>query len=409
MTARDPHYDRAMRRLLSLTLIAACSSKKATPPDPPPAPKPEQPLRDAVGDADLRALVYDWLSEQACVRMMNHFSGIKDRLRKDVIDGQIWIRGCKITNDGKQLVAEVSGSGWQWQHVVQKKAGGTFEVNQYVKFEVTAKLAGTADLAYSPKDHVASVWFTPTAKADVQFKPIGEIEVNRDDTWSSILGGAATLIGESPDDKAEQTADQKGTEAFEQQAARGFEVAVDLCSNTTRMALKRLPKGQMPKPTVGETHKLKLEVQNYGVMMYGPYVQPEGLTLDVEVSGGSLKVNLACLKEAEETAQNFLDNKPNEAKAIAGELETGHAKLKLPHERCPVVLVVRSVQPQPVMLSFVRPQSETMRAAGGPLASCRSTADAVSNEMRAEAKKEQAQAAATTPGSGAGSDAKPKK
>lgn len=398
-----------MRRLLSFALIAACSSKKATPPDPPPPQHPEQPLRDAVGDADLRALVYDWLSEQACVRLKNHFSGIKDRTRKNVIDGQVWIRDCKITNDGKQLVADVSGSGWQWQHVVQKKAGGTFEVNQYVKFAVTAKLAGTADLAYSPKDHVASVWFTPTAKADVQFKPIGDIEVNRDDTWSSMLGGAASLIGESPDDKAEQTADQKGTEAFEQQAARGFEIAIDLCSATARMALKRLPKGQMPKPNVGETHEMQIEVQNYGVMMYGPYVQPEGLTLDVEVTGGAAKVNLACAKEAEETAQNFLDNKPNEAKAIAAELVTGHAKLKLPHERCPVVLVVRSVQPQPVMISFVRPQREATRAAGGPLASCRSTADEVSTDMRAEEHKEREQAAAAGSGAGSGAVAKPKK
>jgi hypothetical protein len=74
-----------------------------------------------------------------------------------------------------------------------------------------------------------------------------------------------------------------------------------------------------------------------------------------------------------------------------------------------VVLVVRSVQPQPVMLSFVRPQRETMRAAGGPLASCRTTADSVSNEMRAEEHKEQAQAAAVQAGSGSGSASKPKK
>lgn len=388
-----------MRRLLSLATVAAtlaaCSSKKETPPEPSLPPSPEQPLRDAVGDADLRALIYDWLSVQACERITNHFSGIKDRERKDVINGQVWLRKCKITNDGKQLTAAIEGSGWQWQHKVEKKGGGTFEINQYVKFDVTAKLHGTADLAYSPKDHVASVWFTPTAPAEVNFKPIGDIEVNRDDTWSSIVGGAASLIGESPENKAEQTANQKGTEAFAQQAARGFEVAVDLCSNTTRMALKRLPKGQMPKPTVGETHKVQVEVQGYGVIMYGPYIQPEGLTFDVEVTGGALKVNLACAKEAEETAVNFLSDKPNTAKPLAAELVTGHAKLKLPHERCPVVLVIRSVQPQPVMMSFVRPQREAMRAAGGPLAACTSTAEAVSSQMRAEEHKERAAAAAS--------------
>jgi len=399
-----------MRRILSLATIAAtlaaCSSKKETPPDPVKPPPPAQPLRDAVGDADLRALIYDWMSVQACERITNHFSGIKDRNRKDVINGQMWLRKCKITNDGKQLTANVEGSGWQWQHKVEKKGGATFEVNQYVKFDVAAKLYGTADLAYSRKDHVASVWFTPTAKPEVNFKPIGDIEVNRDDTWSSIVGGAASLIGESPENKAEQSASKKGKDAIEEQAERGFEVAVDLCSNTTRMALARLPKGQMPKPTVGETHKVQVEVQSYGVIMYGPYVQPEGLTLDVDVTGGALKVNLACVKDAEETALNFLADKPNTAKPIAAELVTGHAKLKLPHERCPVVLVIRSVQPQPVMLSFVRPQREAMRAAGGPLAACNSTADVVSDQMRAEEHREKAAAAAATPNEGSASPKK---
>jgi len=382
-----------MHRLASFALIAACSHRKETPPEPVVPPSPEQPLRDAVGNSDLRDLVNDWISAQACERMKNHFSGIKDRARKDTITGQIWIRDCKIANEGKQLVANVSGSGWQWQNKVEKKAGGTFEVNQYVKFDVSARLAGTIDLAYSPKDHVASFWFTPTEKPDVKFTPIGDIQVDRDDTWSSILGGAASLIGESPEDNAEKTASDKGTQAFAQQAERGFEVAVDMCSNTIRMALKRLPKGQMPKPTVGETHALKVEVQNYGVMMYGPFIEPEGLTLDVEVTGGSMKANLACAKEAELTAQNFLDNKPNTAKPLKAELVTGRMKLEVPAERCPVVLVMRSVQPQPVQLSFVRPKAEATRAAGGPLAPCRSTADGVSDQMRIEERKERMQAA----------------
>ncbi|MEO8552314.1 MAG: hypothetical protein ABI678_20195, partial [Kofleriaceae bacterium] len=255
-----------MRRLLCVVMIAACSSKKETPPDPPPVQKPEEPLRDAVGDADMRALVYDWLAAQACHKAAHHFSGIKDPTRKGIVNGQIWIRDCKITNEGKQLVAEIAGSGWQWQHKVEKKAGGTFEVNQYVKFSVTAKLAGTVDLAYAPKNHVASLWFTPTAPAAVEFKPIGDIDVNRDDTWASIIGGVGSLVGESPEDSAESTADKKGTTAFKDQIAKGFAVGVDLCSNTTRVSLKRLPKGEMPKASVGETHKVEVEVQNFGVL-----------------------------------------------------------------------------------------------------------------------------------------------
>jgi len=106
-----------------------------------------------------------------------------------------------------------------------------------------------------------------------------------------------------------------------------------------------------------------------------------------------VKANLACLKDAEVTAQSFLDNKPNIAKPLKAELVTGRMKLKLPAERCPVVLVIRSVQPQPVQLSFVRPKAEATRAAGGPLAACRSTADGVSDAMRIEEQKERIQAA----------------
>ena len=70
-----------MRRILAYALIAACSSKKETPPDPPPEPKPEQPLREAVANKDILALVYDYIAAQACDKALHHFSGIKDRAR----------------------------------------------------------------------------------------------------------------------------------------------------------------------------------------------------------------------------------------------------------------------------------------------------------------------------------------
>lgn len=372
-----------MHRILGLVLIAACSSKKQTPPDPPVLPHPERPLRDAVGDADLRALVYDWLSTKACEKALHRFSGIKDRTRKGIINGQLWVRGCKITSDGSRLLAEVSGEGWQWQHVVQKKAGGTFEVNQYVKFAVTAKLGGTVDLAYSPKTHVASLWFTPSGPAAVDVKPVGEIAVDRDDTWSSIIGGVGSLVGESPEDNADDAASEKGGAAFQQQIARGFGIGIDLCTNTTRMAAIRLPKGEMPKASVGETHKVEVEIQGYGVIMYGPYDAEGGMTLDVDVTGGPAKVNLGCLDEAEQTAQAFLDDKANSAPPIKSALITGHAVLKAPRERCRVVVVLRSVQPAPVQVSFVRPAREATAAAGGPFAECGRT-QPLGGEPRAE-------------------------
>jgi hypothetical protein len=357
-----------MKRLVLVALVA-CSSKSKAPPDAAPPP-PEAPLRDATGDADVRILVADLLAGRACDQAVRHFGGMKDKDRKQIITGEVWIRDCKITNDGAKVTAEISGNGWQWVEKSQKKAGATFDVKQYVKFAITAKLSGIVDVAYDPTKHIASLWFTPSGEPAVDFKPIGDIEVERDSAWAEAIGGVGSLIGNSPEDAADTAATDQGKQAVKKVATRGFELAVDLCHNVTRMSKKRLPRGQMPKASVGETDKVAIEVQNYGVMVEGPYDAHEGMTIETDVTGGAAKVNLACLVEGEATAQAFLDGKTNTAKPLKSELVTGHATLKVPKEHCPVVVVIRSVQPNPVTVSFVRPAHESTESKGGPLARC---------------------------------------
>ena len=144
---------RAMKRLVLVALVA-CSSK--TPPPDAPPPPPEAPLRDAIGDADVRILVADLLAGRACDQAVHHFGGMRDKVRKQVITGDVWIRDCKMTNDGTKVTAEISGNGWQWIEQSQRKAGGTFDVKQYVKFGVTAKLSGVIDVAYDPPNRCDS-------------------------------------------------------------------------------------------------------------------------------------------------------------------------------------------------------------------------------------------------------------
>ncbi|MEO8844079.1 MAG: hypothetical protein ABI591_16270 [Kofleriaceae bacterium] len=357
-----------MKRLI-VTALVACSSKSKVPPDATP-PLPEAPLRDATGDADMRVLVADLLAGRACDQAIHHFGGIRDKVRKHVITGEVWIRGCKITNDGTKVTAEISGNGWQWVEKSQKKAGGTFDVNQYVKFGVTAKLTGVIDVGYDPAKHIASLWFTPSGEPAVEFKPIGDIEVERDSTWADAVGGLGSLIGRSPEDAADDAASGQGKQAVKKAAAKGFELAIDLCHNITRISKQRLPKGEMPKPSMGETDKVSIEVQRYGVMIEGPYDAHAGMTIETEVAGGAAKVNLACLADGETTAQAFLDEKANTAKPLESQVVSGHATLKVPKERCPVVVVIRSVQPNPVTVSFVRPAHEATESKGGPLARC---------------------------------------
>jgi hypothetical protein len=358
-----------MKRLVLVALVACSAKNKALPPDasPPPA---EPPLRDATGDHDVRILVADLLAGRACDQAVHHFGGIRDKLRKQVITGEVWIRECKITNDGTKVTAEISGNGWQWIAKSQKKAGGTFDVKQYVKFAVTAKVSGIVDVAYDPPKHIASLWFTPSDEPTVDFKPIGEIEVESDSTWAAAIGDLGSLVGSSPEDAADAAAADQGKQAVKKVTIKGFELAIDLCNNVSRISKKRLPKGQMPKPSTGETDKVAIEVQNYGVMIEGPYDAHAGMTIETDVTGGAAKVNLACLAEGEATAQAFLDEKTNTAKPLKSELISGHATLKVPKEHCPVVVVIRSVQPNPVTVSFVRPAHEATESKGGPLARC---------------------------------------
>ena len=94
------------------------------------------------------------------------------------------------------------------------------------------------------------------------------------------------------------------------------------------------------------------------------------MTIDINVMGGAASVNLACVADGEATAQAFLDDQVNTAKPLKSTIVTGRTTLSVPHEQCPVVVVIRSVQPTPVQVSFVRPAREATASLGGPLARC---------------------------------------
>lgn len=352
-------------------VVAACSrahhDKQATPAA---VAKPRMPLRDAVGDQDMRALVADLASAKACEQFEHTMKGLLDEHDPARITGVLWIRRCHITLDGTQIVFAIGGNGWQWNETTQHKAGGTFVVKQWVTFGVDITLHGALDLAYDRDAHVVSAWYTPVSPPQVRFTPMGKVAVDARGAWSSIVGSLGTVFGSSPDKQGTKQARAQGLAQFRKAFAQGFSITANLCTSTIRFSLQKPPKGQMGPAEIGQTEQVAAELQPNGVMTFGPFPAPAGMTIDASVEGGAARLYLACLDQAEAVADAFVEGRSNNAKSLEAQVVSGKAILKAPREGCRFAVVARSILPKPVMVRFARPSHEATSAAGGPIVPC---------------------------------------
>ncbi len=254
----EPRWSTALGALL-VGLAAACKgdpAPAATAQATAPAPSTKPVERGAVGDSDLRIMLTELASAKACELVRGQFRPLRAPDRDDVVTGILWIRECKVTNVGTKVTLTLAGNGWQWAQQQQHKAGGTFAIQQYVKFAMTATIPGALDIAYAPRDHIVSLWFTPASPPEVTFTPVGDIDVDRKGAWSSIVGAVASLFGQSPEHLAKGEARAQGSDQLEKQLADGLSITIDLCSGLSRFHLGREPKGALNKPDAGETKKV---------------------------------------------------------------------------------------------------------------------------------------------------------
>jgi hypothetical protein len=361
-------------RWLPCCLIVLGACKQDEPPPPPPKPAPpaaKAPIRGAAGDEDLRVMLADLASAKACEMMEGQFRGTRAPDRPGVVTGVLWIRDCQITNDGTRVSFRMIGNGWQWSDQKKQKAGGTFHVQQYVRFGVDVTIPGAFDLAYDRRDHVVSLWFTPSGPPKIDFQPVGEVEVDREGAWSSVVGALGSVFASSPEDMAEREAKKQGTGQFRDTLADGLGVTIDLCTGLSRFNLGRRQKGQMQRPDVGETHRVPVEIQPGGVMLAGPQLAGNGMTVHAETTAGAARVELVCAKDAEEIAGAFLAGRDVAARSLGGVDVRGKATVKIKPASCPVVAVARALDGKPATVSWLRLPSEIARSTGGPILRCK--------------------------------------
>jgi hypothetical protein len=358
-------------------VVAACQrapsvEQNAHAAEPVPSAKPVE--RGAVGDSDLRVMLTELASAKACELIRGQFRPLRAADRPDVVTGILWIRECKISNVGTQVTVALSGSGWQWAAQEQHKAGATFAIQQYVKFGMTASIPGALDIAYAPSDHIVSLWFTPATPPEVTFTPLGDIDVDRKGTWSSVVGAVASVFGQSPEHLANGAAKEQGGHELEKQLADGLSLTINLCTGLARFHLGREPKGTLNKPDAGETKKVPIELQPNALMVFGPQLVGEaGFTANVDSPNGALHAALACADQADLLAAAYVAGQPLPAiKTLAAKDIRGKGSLRVSRANCPVALITQELDPSVHGASFdwQRPLSETARSTGGPIIEC---------------------------------------
>lgn len=310
-------------------------------------------------------------SAKACTMIQGQFRPLRAPDRRDTVTGILWIRECRVTHEGTRVTFHLGGNGWQWADQTQHKGGGTFVVRQYVKFGVKVELPGALDIAYDDGSHVVSLWFSPSAAPDIKFEPVGDVDVDRKGLWSSVIGGVSSLFASSPEHQAENQARKQGTHQFENELADGMAVTINLCTGLSRFNLGRPAKGAMQAPDAGETHQVPIEIQPGGLMVFGPQLAPDGMTIQVAARKGAVRVAMACADQAAKVAESFVQGPPGEAPYLATADVRTTKKLHVPPQRCPVVVLARSLETSElVTFDWQRPLGETARSTGGPLIHC---------------------------------------
>jgi len=309
-------------------------------------------------------------SAKACEMMRGQLRGLRAQGNEPLTTGILWIRDCKITNDGTNVTFSLGGYGWQWNEKREKKAGATFELRQYVKFAVDATIPGSLDIAYDRHDHVVSMWFSPTQTPKIEFTPTGKLDVDAKGAWSSVIGGISSVFASSPDEQGRAKAEKLGTEQFENELARGMTIAIDLCTGYQRFNIGRPQKGSLGPPNPGESTARPIEIQPAGLFAFGAFEAPTGVHVTVH-SDGPIRVGLACADGVYPGVEAFAQDKAPPPIAMLAQRDIdGTGELAVKAQRCKVAVVVRSLAQRKVTFDWQRPPREIAHSTGGAAIHC---------------------------------------
>ena len=330
--------------------LAACIAtvgceKHDAPTPPPPAPSPQAATTSTpkVADPHFRELLAAIADARACQQVRHSFHGLRSSASPDTVTGELWIRDCDIAAHGTRLRFHFAGDGWQRVDRTTKKFGATFTVNEYVRFHVDATIHGVLDLAYAPASHIATIWFQPTKPPEVKFEPIGKVDVDERGLWSEIIGSIASAVGKAPEKEARKQVAQEGQESFASKLDDGMTVTVNACTGSARSQFGLLEPGKEAPLDVGDTTSVEVELRKGGVLLFGPEYAAQPVSIEARTSKGPVRVQVACLAEAEKAARAYAAGEPlPNIQTLADAEISGTRRLAFGKPSCPFALLAQS-------------------------------------------------------------------
>jgi len=313
---------------------------------------------------NLRALMIDFAGYNACDRIRGQYiplsSGGSSSDGKKTNAGIIRIDSCSAGEvDPRHLRIELTGIGWQWISRKKDRLGATFTVNDYAKFNVQISMVGTFDMAYNKGEHILTVWFVPTEPVDANLKVLGDVEVDTESLWSSMVGAAASLVGESPEKRAETTISTKGDRMFKSKLSKGMTLILDLCTGRHYFKLGSFPPGQLPE-SASKGKKFLVNsrgiIHEGGMLMAGPFGSGKPVIARISPSRGTVEASIVCEESAKNLADAYANGKALPEVSVLAE-ETARpgkpASMRVKADPgCEVVLVMRSRQGQKGVSAF---------------------------------------------------------
>lgn len=264
--------------------------------------------------------------------------------------GVFWIEDCKTTQiNPAELKINLKALGWRWIEREKEVAGAAFAVAENIKFYVDISTVGTFDLFYDPQKKILTIYFIPTQKIEADFTLTGDVDVETDTLWSSVVGEAAQIIGKAPGTRAVETIEEKVIHRVRSKLQQGFTIIVDMCTGFRYTKFGTFQKGILP-PSSGkdENFAVKSAAKLYkgSLLMAGPF-QPDKnnyATFD-NLSSSNFQAMWVCLQKAREIADDYIQGKPlNTEKPLSSLTISGNQTTEFyPPEnlQCPLVLIMK--------------------------------------------------------------------